>query len=64
MKTTVKELRDILNELISKGKENYDVDFIIFLGCEGGHEISDSQIKLHSINDEEKSVLLQGSVDY
>lgn len=64
MKTSVKELRDILNELISKGKENYDVDFIIFLGYEGGHEISDSQIKLHSIDDEEKSVLLQGSVDY
>lgn len=64
MKTSVKELRDILDELISKGKENYDVDFIIFLGGESGHEISDSQIKLHSIDDEEKSVLLQGSVDY
>lgn len=64
MKTSVKELRDILDELISKGKENYDVDFIIFLGGEGGHEISDSQIKLHNIDDEEKSVLLQGSVDY
>lgn len=64
MKTTVKELRDILNELISKGKENYDVDFIIFLGYEGSHETSDSQIKLHSVDDEEKRVLLQGSVDY
>ena len=64
MKTTVKELRDILNELISKGKENYDVDFIIFLGCEGGHEISDSEIKLQSVDEEKKSILLQGSIAY
>ena len=64
MKTTVKELRDILNELISKGKEDYDVDFIIFLGYESGHEISDSRIKLHRVDDEKKRVLLQGSVDY
>lgn len=64
MKTTVKELRGILDELISKGKGNYDVDLIIFLGYERGHETSDSEIKLHSVDDEEKSVLLQGSVDY
>ena len=61
MKTTVKELRDILDELISKGKGDYDVDLIIFLGYELGHEMSNSEIKLHSIDDEEKSVLLQGS---
>ena len=63
MKTTVKELRDILDELVSKGKGDYDVDLIIFLGYERGHETSDSEIKLHSIDDEEKSILLQGS-DY
>lgn len=63
MKTTVKELRGILDELISKGKGNYDVDLIIFLGYERGHETSDSEIKLHSVDDEEKSILLQGS-DY
>ena len=63
MKTTVKELRDILNELISKGKGDYDVDLIIFLGYERGHETSNSEIKLHSVADEEKSILLQGS-DY
>lgn len=63
MKTTVKELRGILDELISKGKGDYDVDLIIFLGYERGHETSDSEIKLHSVDDEEKSILLQGS-DY
>ena len=61
MKTTVKELRDILDELISKGKGDYDVDFIIFLGYELGHEMSNSEIKLHNVDDEEKRVLLQGS---
>lgn len=63
MKTTVKKLRDILDGLISKGKGNYDVDLIIFLGYERGHETSDSEIKLHSVDDEKKSILLQGS-DY
>ena len=61
MKTTVKELRGILDELISKGKGDYDVDLIIFLGYELGHEMSNSEIKLHSVDDEEKRVLLQGS---
>lgn len=58
-KTTVKELRDMLNELISKGNGDYAVDLIIFTGYECGHETSDSKIVINEIDDE-KTVLLQG----
>ena len=59
-KTTVKELRDMLDGLISKGNGDYVVDLIIFTGYERGHETSDSKIKLHSVNDNKKTILLQG----
>ena len=59
-KTTVKELRDILDELISNGKGDYTVDLIIFTGYECGHETSDSKIVINEIDDNEKTVLLQG----
>ena len=59
-KTTVKELRDMLDGLISKGNGDYVVDLIIFTGYERGHETSNSKIKLHSVDDEDKIVLLQG----
>ena len=59
-KTTVKELRDMLDGLISKGKGDYTVDLIIFTGYERGHETSDSKIKLNGVDDEDKVILLQG----
>lgn len=59
-KTTVKELRDMLDGLIRQGKGDYVVDLIIFTGYERGHETSDSKIKLHSVNDNRKTILLQG----
>ena len=59
-KTTVKELRDMLDGLVSKGNGEYIVDLIIFTGYERGHETSDSKIKLHSVDDDEKTILLQG----
>ena len=59
-KTTVKELRDMLDELISKGNGDYVVDLIIFTGYERGHETSNSKIKLHSVDDNKKTILLQG----
>ena len=59
-KTTVKELRDMLDGLISKGNGDYAVDLIIFTGYERGHETSHSKIKLHSVNDKNKTILLQG----
>ena len=59
-KTTVKELRDMLDELISKGNGDYVVNLIIFTGYERGHETSNSKIKLHSIDDAKKTILLQG----
>ena len=58
-KTTVKELRDMLDGLISKGKGDYTVDLIIFTGYERGHETSDSKIKLNGVDDEDKVILLQ-----
>lgn len=63
-KTTVKELRDILDELISIGKGNYKVNFIIFTGYERGHETSDSKITLNEVDDGKKTVLLQGVDKY
>lgn len=59
-KTTVKELRDMLDELISNGKGDYTVDLIIFTGYERGHETSDSKIKLNGVDDDDKTILLQG----
>ena len=59
-KTTVKELRDMLDGLISKGDGDYVVDLIIFTGYERGHETSNSKIKLHSVNDNKNTILLQG----
>jgi len=59
-KTTVKELRDMLDGLISNGKGDYTVDLIIFTGYERGHETSDSKITLNEVNDDEKTILLQG----
>ena len=59
-KTTVKELKDILDELISTGKGDYEVDLIIFTGYERGHETSDSKITLNEVDDDEKTILLQG----
>lgn len=59
-KTTVKELRDMLDGLISKGNGDYIVNLIIFTGYERGHETSNSKIKLHSVDDVKKTVLLQG----
>lgn len=63
-KTTVKELRDMLDGLICQGKGDYVVDLIIFTGYERGHETSDSKIKLHSVGTKEKTVLLQGEDRY
>lgn len=63
-KTTVKELRDILDRLISQGKGNYKVDLIIFTGYERGHEMSHSKIKLHRTDDANEIVLLQGEDRY
>ena len=63
-KTTVKELRDTLDELISQGKGDYKVDLIIFTGYERGHEMSNSKIKLHSVDDVDEEVLLQGEDRY
>ena len=62
-KTTVKELRDMLDRLISKGNGDYVVDLIIFTGYERGHETSDSKITINEINDDEKTVLLQGDTN-
>ncbi len=59
-KTTVIELKDMLENLISKGKGNYKVDLIIFTGYERGHETSDSKITINDIDDEDKEVFLQG----
>ena len=59
-KTTVKELRDMLDGLISKGNGDYTVDLIIFTSYERGHETSDSKIVINDIDDDEKTVLLQG----
>ena len=59
-KTTVKELRDMLDGLISNGKEDYTVDLIIFTGYDRGHETSDSKITLNEVDDDEKTILLQG----
>ncbi len=59
-KTTVKELRDMLNGLISKGNGDYVVDLIIFTGYERGHETSDSKITLNGVDDDEKTILLRG----
>lgn len=59
-KTTVKELRDMLDGLVSKGNGDYVVDLIIFTGYERGHETSNSKIKLHRVDDAKKTVLLQG----
>lgn len=59
-KTTVKELRDMLDTLISQGKGDYKVDLIIFTCYELGHENSDSEITLNEVDDDEKTVLLQG----
>ena len=59
-KTTVKELRDMLDGLISKGNGDYVVNLIIFTGYERGHETSDSKITLNEVNDDEKTILLQG----
>ena len=61
-KTTVKELRDMLDGLISQGKGNYKVDLIIFTDYERGHENSDSKITLNEVDDDEKSITLQGEV--
>ena len=63
-KTTVKELRDMLDGLLSIGKGNYKVDFIIFTGYERGHETSDSKITLNEVDDDKKTVLLQGVDKY
>lgn len=59
-KTTVKELRDILDRLVSDGKGDYSVDLIIFTGYERGHETSDSKIAINRIDDNEKTILLRG----
>jgi len=59
-KTTVKELRDMLDGLIRQGKGDYVVDLIIFTGYERGHETSDSKIKLNGVDDDNKTVLLRG----
>lgn len=61
-KTTVKELKDMLGGLIRQGKGDYKVDFIIFTGYERGHEISDSKIALNEVDDDEKTITLQGDV--
>lgn len=61
-KTTVKELKDMLGGLIRQGKGDYKVDFIIFTGYERGHEISDSKIALNKVDDDEKTITLQGDV--
>ena len=61
-KTTVKELRDMLDGLISQGKGDYKVDLIIFTGYERGHETSDSKITLNEVDDDEKTITLQGDV--
>ena len=58
--TSVKELRDMLDGLICQGKGDYTVDFIIFTGYERGHETSDSKIKLNGVDDDDKTILLQG----
>ena len=63
-KTTVKELRDMLDSLVSTGKGDYKVNLIIFTGYERGHETSRSKIKLHSVDDAEEEVLLQGEDRY
>ena len=63
-KTTVKELRDMLDGLITQGKGDYKVNLIIFTGYERGHEMSHSKIKLHSADDANESVLLQGEDRY
>jgi len=59
-KTTVKELRDMLDGLISKGNGDYTVNLIIFTGYERGHETSDSKITLNEVNDDKKTILLRG----
>lgn len=59
-KTTVKELRDMLDRLISQGKGDYKANLIIFTSYELGHENSDSKITLNKVDDDEKTVLLQG----
>ncbi len=59
-KTSVKELRDMLDRLVSDGKGDYSVDLIIFTGYERGHETSDSKITLNEVNDDEKTILIQG----
>lgn len=63
-KTTVKELRDTLDGLISQGKGDYKVNLIIFTGYERGHEMSNREIKLHSVDDAKETVLLQGEERY
>ena len=63
-KTTVKELRDMLDKLVSDGKGDYSVDLIIFTGYDRGHEISNSEIKLHRVDDSDKIVLLRGEDRY
>jgi hypothetical protein len=50
----------MLDELISKGNGDYTVDLIIFTGYEHGHETSDSKIIINDIDDDDKTVLLQG----
>lgn len=50
----------MLDGLISQGKGDYKVDFIIFTGYERGHEISDSKITLNKVDDDEKTITLQG----
>lgn len=58
-KTTVKELRDMLDGLIRQGKGDYKVDFIIFTCYERGHENSDSKITLNKVDDDEKTIKLK-----
>ena len=60
-KTTVKELKDILESLIKQGKGDYKVKLIIFTGYERGHETSDSKIKLNGVDENYSTVYLQGS---
>lgn len=59
-KTTIIELKDMLENLISEGKGDYKVSLIIFTNYENGHETSDSKIIINDIDDEDKEVFLQG----
>lgn len=59
-KTTIIELKDMLENLISEGKGDYKVSLIVFTNYKHGHETSDSKITINNIDDEDKKVFLRG----